>query len=76
MSMKQKLLLTLVLLATIPMLISVIGSTIFAHDIARNLLIEQAREKLITVRELKKLTSKTSTVQSGDILVHLQKMEA
>jgi len=54
MSMKQKLMLTLVLLVAIPMLVSVIASTWFARDIAGGLLIEQAREKLISVRELKK----------------------
>jgi len=54
MSLKQKLMLTLVLLVATPMLISVVASTIFARDIAGNLLVEQAREKLITVRELKK----------------------
>ena len=54
MPIKQKLMLTLVLLVATPMLISVLASTIFARDIAGNLLVEQAREKLITVRELKK----------------------
>jgi len=54
MSMKQKLMLTLVSLVAIPVLISVVASTWFARDIAGDLLIEQAREKLISVRELKK----------------------
>ncbi|MCP4433775.1 MAG: methyl-accepting chemotaxis protein [Gammaproteobacteria bacterium] len=54
MSMKQKLLITLVLLVATPMLLSVVASTWFAQDIAGGLLVEQAREKLVSVRELKK----------------------
>ena len=54
MSMKQKLMLTMVLLASIPMLVSVAAGTWFAKGIAGDLLIEQAEEKLISVRELKK----------------------
>ncbi len=54
MSMKQQLMVTLALLVAIPMLVSVAGSTWIAGDIAGGLLVEQAREKLIAVRELKK----------------------
>ena len=54
MSMQKKLMATLVLLVATPMLVSVVASTWFAHDIAGGLLIEQAREKLVSVRELKK----------------------
>ncbi len=54
MSMKQKLMLTLVLLASVPMLVSVVAGTWFARDIAGSLLIEQAEDKLTSVREFKK----------------------
>lgn len=56
MSMKKKLMLTLVLLASIPMLVSVVAGTWFARDIAGKLLVEQAEDKLISVREFKKRT--------------------
>ena len=56
MSMKKKLLLTLILLASVPMLVSVVAGTWFARDIAGKLLVEQAEGKLISVRELKKRT--------------------
>lgn len=52
--MKQKLMFTLVLLASIPMLVSVVAGTWFAHDIAGGLLVEQAESKLTSVREFKK----------------------
>ncbi|MCP4188371.1 MAG: methyl-accepting chemotaxis protein [Gammaproteobacteria bacterium] len=52
--MKQQLMVTLILLVAIPTLVSVAASTWIAGDIAGGLLVEQAREKLIAVRELKK----------------------
>ena len=54
MTMKQKLMTTLVLLSAVPMLVSVVASTWIAGDIAGGLLVEQARGKLISARELKK----------------------
>jgi methyl-accepting chemotaxis protein len=54
MTMKQKLMVTLVFLVATPMLVSIVASTLFARDIAGQLLVEQAREKMISVRELKK----------------------
>jgi methyl-accepting chemotaxis protein len=56
MSMKQKLMLTMVLLASIPMLVSVTAGTWFAKEIAGELLIEQAEKKLVSIREFKKRT--------------------
>ena len=54
MSMKQKLMITLVLLVAIPVLISVAGGAWFAKDIAGELLIEQAQKNLISIRVVKK----------------------
>jgi hypothetical protein len=52
--MKQKMMVTMVLLVSIPMLVSVTAGTWFAKDIAGELLIEQAQKKLISIRKFRK----------------------
>jgi methyl-accepting chemotaxis protein len=54
MTMKQKMMVTMVLLVSIPMLVSVTAGTWFAKDIAGELLIEQAQKKLISIRKFRK----------------------
>ena len=54
MSMKKKLMLTLVLLVSVPVLISVGGSALFAERIAGELLVKQAESKLVSIRVAKK----------------------
>ena len=54
MSMKKKLMLTLVLLVSVPVLISVGGGALFAERIAGELLVKQAESKLVSIRVAKK----------------------
>jgi methyl-accepting chemotaxis protein len=54
MTVKIKLLLTLTLLAILPMLVSVSVSTWVADDSANSLLVKQAHQKLVTFRDFKK----------------------
>ena len=54
MKVKHKLLLGLVLLATIPMLVSIAIATWVAGDSSNTLLVAKAQEKLINVRDVKK----------------------
>ena len=54
MSMKKKLVLTLVLLSSVPMLASVVAGAWFSKDIAAELLLEEQERKLVSTREVKK----------------------
>ena len=63
MSMKKKLMLTLVLLSSVPMLASVVAGAWFSKDIAADLLLEEQERKLVSTREVKKRAIQDYLVQ-------------
>jgi len=52
--MKKKLMFTLVMMVAVPVLLSVIASTWLAQNIAGDLLIKEAEQKLVSIRVVKK----------------------
>lgn len=76
--MKQRLMLMLMLLAAVPVISAISGGTWVAQKIAGEQIVEQVREKLISVRELKKahvedfflgIRGQIATVSKNDMVV-------
>lgn len=78
MKMKQRLMLMLILLAAVPVILAITGGTWVAQRMASEQIVDQVREKLISVRELKKahvedffraIRGQIATVSKNDMVI-------